>query len=198
MRYTSVEEGNGQQLIWGMYLLKGGKNALSPSISKAHPANLVLFSTVMNFNLRSIFVSSIAAIAIVALPFTVRAETMSSELSDRSGSDSAQTVLVELQRQPLFADIELTQQQQAQLTPIVDNTRRQIEALLTAEEKQQISAALANGDSFQTALSAIELPPDRQAKLRSIVQMAGLQAASILTPQQREQLRQNLQELRSQ
>lgn len=152
----------------------------------------------MNFNLRSIFVSSIAAIAIVALPFTVRAETVSSESSDRSGSDSAQTVLVELQRQPLFADIELTQQQQAQLTPIVGNTRRQIEALLTAEEKQQISAALANGDSFQTALSAIELPPDRQVKLRSIVQMAGLQAASILTPQQREQLRQNLQELRSQ
>lgn len=92
------------------------------------------------------------------------------------------------------AALELTQQQRTQMEQIHRNTRSQMEAMLTPEQKQRFQAALEQRQGMRGAIAAMNLSPEQQTQLRNIMQSARTQKDAILTSQQKQQL----QEWRSQ
>lgn len=86
------------------------------------------------------------------------------------------------------AAIELTQQQRTQMDQIYRNTRFQMEAILTPEQKQRFQAALEQRRGMRGAISAMNLSPQQQTQLRNIMQSARTQKDAILTSQQKQQL----------
>ena len=90
--------------------------------------------------------------------------------------------------------LELTQQQRTQMEQIYRNTRSQMEAILTPEQKQRFQAALEQRQGMRAAIAAMNLSPQQQTQLRNIMQSARTQKDAILTSQQKQQL----QEWRSQ
>lgn len=92
------------------------------------------------------------------------------------------------------AGLELTQEQQNQMQQIRRNTRSEIEAILTSEQKQQFQAALEQRRGMRSAIAAMNLSPEQQTQLRNIMQSAKAQKDALLTSEQKQQL----QERRSQ
>lgn len=117
--------------------------------------------------------AELLAIAVVTTPLAVKAEP------NYQGKRAA---------------IELTQQQRTQMEQIYRNTRSQMEAILTPEQKQRFQAALEQRQGTGVAIAAMNLSPEQQTQLRNIMQSARTQKDAILTSQQKQQL----QEWRSQ
>lgn len=91
------------------------------------------------------------------------------------------------------AGIELTQQQQNQLEQINRNTRSEIEAILTPEQREQFQAAFEQGRGMRSAIAALNLSPEQQTQVREVMLSARTQREALLTSEQKQQL----QELRS-
>lgn len=84
--------------------------------------------------------------------------------------------------------LELTQQQRTQMEQIHRNTRSQMEAILTPEQKQSFQAALEQRRGMRAAIAAMNLSPQQQTQLRNIMQSARTQKDAILTSEQKQQL----------
>lgn len=87
-------------------------------------------------------------------------------------------------------ELNLTTDQEAQLTAIRRDTRSQLEAAVSAAQRQQFKTTLQQGGSFRQAVTAMNLTPDQRQQVRSIFQSARQQGATVLTPAQKQQLRQ--------
>ena len=111
--------------------------------------------------------AGLLAIAVVTTPLAVKAEP------NYQGKRAA---------------IELTQEQRTQMEQIYRNTRSQMEAILTPEQKQSFQAALEQRRGMRGAISAMNLSPEQQTQLRNIMQSARTQKDAILTSQQKQQL----------
>lgn len=96
------------------------------------------------------------------------------------------------------AALELTQQQRTQMEQIHRNTRSQMEAILTPEQKQQFQAALEQRRGMRGAIAAMNLSPEQQTQLRNIMQSARTQKDAILTSEQKQQLQEWRSERRQQ
>lgn len=119
----------------------------------------------MKLKLMPIF-AGLLAIAVVATPLAVKA----------GGNYQGKTGL------------ELTQQQRTQMEQIHRNTRSQMEAILTPEQKQRFQAALEQRQGMRSAIAAMNLSPEQQTQLRNIIQSARTQKDAILTSEQKQQL----------
>lgn len=98
---------------------------------------------------------------------------------------------------PLLAaleDLDLTADQEAQLSTIRRETRTQLEAVVQPEQRQQFKTMLQQGGSFRQAVNAMNLTPDQKQQVRSIFQSARQQGAMVLTTAQRQELRQLIQQ----
>lgn len=93
---------------------------------------------------------------------------------------------------PALAGLELTQQQQTQLTQLRQQTRTQVESILTPQQREQFKATLIEKKSLQSAIAALNLTPQQTDQLRQVLQSARTQVSSILTPEQQQQLRQKI------
>jgi Spy/CpxP family protein refolding chaperone len=149
----------------------------------------------MKLKLMPMLVGGVAALALIATPFVLKAHANTSE----------QPLLAQAQRQSQgrYAGLDLTQEQQDKIAQIRRETRSQIEALLTPEQQEQLKALRQNNrqqqrEAFRAAREAVNLSDTQIAQMREIRKSARTEMQAILTPQQQEQLRQNMQERRQQ
>jgi len=88
-----------------------------------------------------------------------------------------------------FDQLNLTDDQKAKIKQIREATKQQIDALLTAEQKEQRRVA-----REQHKKTRLNLTEDQKAKIKAIRQDSKAQIEAVLTPEQK----QKLQELRQQ
>ena len=103
----------------------------------------------MKLNLLPLFTGAIA-LTLVTAPTIVQAQ---------SG---------ETQTQRKLASVELTETQRTQLKEIRRNTRSQIEAVLTTEQKRQLESSRKGDRQQRTAFAAMNLLPQQQTQIKSI------------------------------
>jgi Spy/CpxP family protein refolding chaperone len=128
----------------------------------------------MKFNPIVIFVSGCLVGALTLLPFGAQAEPQSPIM-------------------PLPAVLEqlnLTADQEAQLSTIRQTTRSQLEAVVSSEQREQFKTSWQQGNSLRQAIAAMNLSPEQQQQVRSIFQASRQQAAQVLNSEQKQQLRQ--------
>ena len=91
-------------------------------------------------------------------------------------------------RDSKYKGIQLTEQQKAQMQAIREQTRSQIQAVLTLEQRQQFQAAMGSGQKRRSAFADMNLSEQQKTQIREIMQSAKTQAEAVLTPAQRQQL----------
>ena len=98
------------------------------------------------------------------------------------------------QRQPgqvqkgSYKGIELSEQQKAQMKTIRQNTRTQIEGILTPDQRAQYQAAIGSGQKRRSAYADMNLSEQQQSQIREIMQSSKTQMEAVLTSTQRQQL----------
>jgi Spy/CpxP family protein refolding chaperone len=112
----------------------------------------------------------------------------------------AQTVATVMQLPEALEQLNLTEAQEDQLVQIRQETRAQLESLLSEEQRNQFKSTMEAGGSLREAIAAMNLSETQQTELRSIFSSARQEAAAVLTDDQRQQVREfirvRLQELR--
>lgn len=94
----------------------------------------------------------------------------------------------QVQKGSPYKGIELTEQQKAQMQTIRQNTRTQIEGILTPAQRAQFQAAIGSGQKRRSAYADMNLSEQQQSQIREIMQSAKTQTEAVLTPAQRQQL----------
>lgn len=93
---------------------------------------------------------------------------------------------------PILEGIELTEQQQTQLDELRQQTRAQVEEILTEEQREQFITTLTEEQNLRNAIAALNLTDQQKEQLRPVFQSVRTQMGDILTPEQRQQLRENI------
>lgn len=107
------------------------------------------------------------------------------------------------QYQKRGVDLNLTDEQKAQLKQIREATRSQIDAVLTPEQQAQLAAAKQQRQEGQPGQrvkkargmwASLNLTADQKTRIQAIRQDAKQQMNAVLTPEQRQQLEQARQQ----
>jgi periplasmic protein CpxP/Spy len=95
--------------------------------------------------------------------------------------------------------LNLTQEQRTQIQAIKQETRSQIEGILTPEQRQQAQTAWNNngGDKPKNGLRNLNLSDEQRTQVREIMRSSKEKMEGVLTDEQKEQLRQMKQDGRS-
>jgi Spy/CpxP family protein refolding chaperone len=93
-----------------------------------------------------------------------------------------------------FEQLGLTQEQRDKMAEIRRNTRTQVEAVFTPEQREQLAAIRESRQKRREALASLNLTPEQKTRLQQIRQSAKSQFDAVLTPEQREKLQQMKQE----
>ena len=123
----------------------------------------------MNFNVKTVALSSLAAVALVAAPLTWVHTANANDGGGRGGH---------------LEQLNLTEAQSSQIEAIRTETRSQIEAVLTPEQQ----AALGEGESLRRGLRSLDLTDDQRSQIRALKEGSREQISAILTDEQRQQL----------
>lgn len=129
------------------------------------------------------FLAGAIALVVAAAPQAVRAQT----------TQPNQTAPSQAQEKPQIAGVEITPQQQQQLAKLSSDTRTQIEAILSPQQREQFKVAMQSRQAPQATFANMKLSAEQQTQLQGIMQSAQARAESILTPEQRQKIQQNLQ-----
>jgi len=90
---------------------------------------------------------------------------------------------------PNINDVELTEEQKAKIKQIHENTRKQIERLLTSEQKAQLNALMKTREPRSRQQPAqLNLSPEQEKKVRQLLQAEKEQIFEVFTPAQQEQI----------
>ena len=93
-----------------------------------------------------------------------------------------------------FHRLGLTEEQKAKIASIRQNSRSQIEAVLTPQQREQLKTARQDTrQNRRQAFTALNLTPEQKTQMRQIRQSAKSQFEAVLTPEQREKLQQSRQ-----
>ena len=95
---------------------------------------------------------------------------------------------------PALENVTFSSDQQSQLTQLRQQTRSQLETIVSTEQRQQFRQSLSQGNGPWVAISALQLSPDQTGQVRQVFQSKRQQLARILTPAQRQQIMQNLRQ----
>jgi Spy/CpxP family protein refolding chaperone len=85
-------------------------------------------------------------------------------------------------------NIELSPQQLQGIQKIREQTRVQIQAVLTKAQREQIQRDLQAGKQPQQVFASIQFTNDQQKKLRDIMVNSQVQTENLLTPEQKQEL----------
>jgi periplasmic protein CpxP/Spy len=121
------------------------------------------------------------ALSLTAVPFSVKAETTSNapvRLAQTQPTKPAQQ----------SGGIQLTPEQQTQIEQIRGNVRKQIEQVLTKDQRTQIQTATQSGKSGREAFQALTFTPKQQTQLRQIMLTSQQQMEAVLTSEQKTEL----------
>ena len=146
------------------------------------------------------------ALTLIATPFAVQAEQNSS--SPQAGQ--------EWQKESPAKKLNLTPEQKAKIKEIRSNTRTQIEAVLTPEQKTKLQAAMAEHKAQRQAqrqqgqeqrregrgkrgdiFASLGLSTEQKAKMKEIRELSKQQMDAVLTPEQKAQIKQMRENMRS-
>lgn len=130
----------------------------------------------------SVLTTTIAPLAVKAEPTT----PMRQQMSDQ-----------QVKGRPGKAALNLTESQKAQMSQMRQETRAQMEAVLTPEQRQQLQTARNSRDRW-APLANLNLSEQQKNQIQEIRQSAKSRMEAILTPQQREQMQQLRQSRREQ
>ncbi|WP_414545715.1 P pilus assembly/Cpx signaling pathway, periplasmic inhibitor/zinc-resistance associated protein [Nostoc sp. CCY0012] len=156
----------------------------------------------MKFKPLSLLAGAVA-LTLTATPFAVQAQmrSFSPQLAQNARPEKGQ-------KGAGWSRLELTDAQKAQMQTIQTNTRAQIEALLTAEQKATLAAAQqarqaqrqsgqGQGQRPHKGWTNLNLTPQQQTQMRQIREASKQQMLAVLNPQQRQQLQEMQQNMRS-
>lgn len=138
----------------------------------------------MQFKFIPVLASAIA-LSIAAAPLVAQAEP---------NAPAPQTIAQEDKAPRRFEQLGLTQAQRDKMAEIRRNTRTQLQAVFTPEQRQQLEAARENRQRRREALVSLNLTPAQKTRLQQIRQSAKAQFDAVLTPEQRQKLQQMRQE----
>ncbi len=108
-----------------------------------------------------------------------------------------QAQLGETQTQCKLAEVELSETQRTQLKEIRRNTRFQIEAVLTLEQKRQLESSQNGHKQQRTAFATMNFSPQQQTQIESIMR-AKTRNNAIFTAEQKQQIKRNMEQRRQQ
>ncbi len=127
------------------------------------------------------------ALTLTSAPLVVKAE-----------SPSAITV-AQAQKPEKWQNLNLTPEQRTRMAEIRSQTRSQIEAVLTPQQREQLKATMQESrQKRREAFANLNLTPEQKAQMRQIKQSAKSQFEAVLTPEQQQQLQQFRENRRSQ
>ncbi|HEY9601952.1 MAG TPA: hypothetical protein V6C85_10100 [Allocoleopsis sp.] len=134
------------------------------------------------------------ALSVGVMPFAIKAQAQT--------PDSAQPA--HAHHHSKWDQLNLSEQQKAQLQQLEKDTRTQIEAVLTPQQLEQLKAARQNhqphqaGQGRHSAMAALNLTDAQKAKIKAIKEAKKARMQAILTPQQQQQLQQMHQQWQQQ
>ena len=123
----------------------------------------------MKLNFKNLSLGSLAAIALIAAPLAW-IHAANAQANGRGGHPLEQ--------------LTLTEAQSSQIEAIRTETRRQMAAVLTPEQRETIAAS----DSPREGFRALDLSDDQRSQIRSLREGSREQINAILTDEQRQQL----------
>lgn len=125
--------------------------------------------------------AGVSTLAIATTPLIVKAAPTATP---------AQQVNRQVKGKPGMAALGLTAEQKAQMAEVRRQTRTQIEAILTPEQREQFSVAMQSRQQRRAVWAGLNLSAEQKSQMREIGQSAKSQMEAILTPEQRQQLQQ--------
>ncbi|NEO27596.1 MAG: hypothetical protein F6K03_12065 [Kamptonema sp. SIO4C4] len=123
----------------------------------------------------------------IALTLTATAIPANAQLNHPRWEDNKQEIISELN---------LTENQQAEMAAIREATRSQLENVLTEEQKASFRSALEDGQWFRQAMRSLDLSQDQREQIRAIMQESRDDMRAILTEEQQQQIRELMQSRR--
>jgi periplasmic protein CpxP/Spy len=118
------------------------------------------------------------ALTLTAVPFSVKAETTGTPLQLAQSQPT----------KPPQGGIQLTPQQQTKIEQIRGNVRKQIEQVLTQDQRTQIKTAMEAGKPPREAFGALKFSPQQQTQLQQIMVSSQQQMEAVLTSDQKAEL----------
>lgn len=127
----------------------------------------------MKFNLKMLLVGGILGGAIALIPALTQAQETGSQFP----------------KFPALEQLNLTTDQEAKLAQIRQDTRTQLEDLLTVEQQETLRTKLSEGANFREAIAAMNPSEGQRTQIRDTFRSARQSASEVLTPAQRQQAR---------
>ncbi|MFB2838240.1 Spy/CpxP family protein refolding chaperone [Floridanema evergladense] len=109
---------------------------------------------------------------------------------------NAAPIKAQINQFPALAGIELTEQQKSQITQLRQQTRTQVENILTAQQREDLKTSLGQKQDLESAVKSLNLTFQQRVQIRQIFQGVRQELNSILTPKQQQQLRRNIRATR--
>ncbi|MEE3715669.1 Spy/CpxP family protein refolding chaperone [Tumidithrix elongata RA019] len=129
-------------------------------------------------------------LAIAVLSVTLGAVAIPSIVAAQSSSTpSSQTTTQQHHRGGGWKQLNLTDAQKQQLKTLHENTKQQVQAVLTDDQRAKLAAAIQSGDR-KGAWKSLNLTTEQKQKIRDIRKSSKEQGLAILTPEQKAQLAQ--------
>lgn len=132
----------------------------------------------MKFN-RLLFVPGLLAVTLACLPVI------------HSVAQTPSTPTTQMGRK--WANLNLTEAQREQMQQIREQTKAQIEQILTPEQRATLQASQQNGGKKRGAFKDLNLSDAQKQQMRQIKQSSMQRMQAILTPEQRATLQQKKQ-----
>ncbi|MDJ0619410.1 MAG: Spy/CpxP family protein refolding chaperone [Calothrix sp. MO_192.B10] len=130
------------------------------------------------------FIAGTIALSLIITPFTVKAET----------NFPSPQIVAQVAQIPFLESLELTEAQKTQIAEIRQNTRAEIQNILTPQQQEKFQTITANMDRRIKAFRTLNLSESQKSQVWNILQSKKSQIQAILTPEQRQKiqtLRQN-------
>jgi periplasmic protein CpxP/Spy len=89
---------------------------------------------------------------------------------------------------PKMAALNLTEAQKTQMMQIAQQTRQQVQSILTPQQQTQLQAAIAQGKSPKDAMKDLGITDAQKTQLRDVKKASKESIFALLTPEQRQQM----------
>jgi periplasmic protein CpxP/Spy len=89
---------------------------------------------------------------------------------------------------PKLAALNLTDAQKTQIAQIAQQTRQQVQGILTAPQQEQLKSAIAQGQDPKDAMKSIGISDSQRTQLRQVHKSSKEAFTALLTPEQRQQM----------
>lgn len=121
----------------------------------------------------------------------VHAQTSNQPQTTETSEDITETF-------PVLEGVNLTEEQKVQLEEVGQETRAQMEDILSDEQRSQFRETFEQGGTFREAMESANITSDQKSQIRAAIQSSRSKIQKIITPEQRRQLIRNIRAQMSQ